>query len=507
LSPSIWMHVKPTKLHIFKIDGGKTVNDLDWKPNRFSSVPLHKQIEEHLKEKISNGEWTIGTKLPSQRRLADLLNVNRSTVVTALDELASQGLIEGKKGGGTRVVNTTWSLLASSPPPDWNSFVRSGIHQPNLLTVQEINHAEFRPNMIRLGTGELSPELLPYRQIQNLLRELPDHNLSLGYEEPKGNLFLRQTLSKYLKTIGIQASPASILIVSGALQALQLISVGLLHRGAAVLLEKPSYLYSVHVFQSAGMKLFGVPMDESGIQTSLLAAYQKQCDGALLYSIPSFHNPTGLSMTEKRRAQLLEVCEKERLPIIEDDVYRDLWMDCPPPSPLKANDKSGSVLYVGSLSKTVSPGLRIGWVVGPEPVIERLADIKMQTDYGSSSLSQWAAAEWISSGLYAEQLRFIRKELKERRDAMVHYLEKYFGGIASWNVPEGGFYIWVQLTSLAATRELFEKALKEGILLNPGNLYGPDTSNYLRLSYSYASLADMERGMARLAAIIKNLLL
>ncbi|WP_028401201.1 PLP-dependent aminotransferase family protein [Ectobacillus panaciterrae] len=482
------------------------MKDLGWKPNRLSPVPLHRQIEEYIKGKILNGEWTIGTKIPSQRQLADSLCVNRSTVVTALDELTAQGLLEGKKGGGTKVINNTWSLLAANPPLDWNSYVRSGIHHPNLPTVQEINRAEFYPDMIRLGTGELSPELLPYKQMQNIWDRLSVRMMSLGYEEPKGDLFLRQAVTEHLKNIGIHTSPSSVLIVSGALQALQLISIGLLHRGSSVLLEKPSYLYSVHVFQSAGMKLVGVPMDEQGIQTSFLPRYRKQYGGALLYSIPSFHNPTGILMTENRRKDLLTTCEQERLPIVEDDVYRDLWMDCPPPMPLKANDKNGNVLYVGSLSKTVSPGLRIGWVVGPEPVIERLADIKMQTDYGSSSLSQWAAAEWLSSGLYQEHLSYIRRELKSRRDATIDLLQKHFGNIASWNVPKGGFYIWLRFIPSIPIRELFEKALKEGILLNPGNVYDRDTTQYIRISCSYASLSDMEYGLARLSIIIRDLM-
>ncbi len=163
------------------------------------------------------------------------------------------------------------------------------------------------------------------------------------------------------------------------------------------------------------------------------------------------------------------------------------------------------VLYLGSMSKTISPGLRIGWIVGPEAVIERLADIKMQTDYGSSSLSQWAAAEWFSSGLYDEHMRYIREQLKIRRNATVRSLEKHFTDIATWNFPKGGFYVWVHLTPSLSIRELFEKALKEGILLNPGNLYDRDAIQYLRISYAYAPLSDIEDAIARLAIIVKQI--
>ncbi|RFU61626.1 aminotransferase-like domain-containing protein [Peribacillus glennii] len=482
------------------------MKDLGWKPNRKSHVPLHKQIEEYIKGKILKGEWPVGTRIPSQRQLSDMLEVNRSTVVSAVDELAAQGLLAGKKGGGTRVINNTWSVLAADPPLDWDTYVQSGTYKPNMPTIQEINRAEFHPNIIRLGTGELSPHLLPHGQMHKIWNRTSNRQISLGYPEPKGDLFLRTALADHLQRIGIQTTPSSILIVSGALQALQLISVGLLHRGSSVLLEKPSYLNSVHVFQSAGMKLVGVPVDQEGIQPSLVCKYKRQYGGDLLYIIPSFHNPTGILMSEKRRHDLLATSEQQRLPVVEDDVYRDLWLDNPPPLPLKSHDKNGNVLYVGSFSKTVSPGLRIGWIAGPEPVMDRLADIKMQTDYGSSSLSQWAAAEWLSTGLYQDHLNQVRKELKYRRNSTIKLLEQHFGGVASWSVPSGGFYIWLHIIPSISMRELFETALKEGILLNPGTIYDRDADQYIRISYSYASLEEMEQAISRLSLIMNDLI-
>ncbi|KKI88905.1 GntR family transcriptional regulator [Bacillus sp. SA1-12] len=477
----------------------------DWKPNKSSPVPLHKQIADRIKEKISNGEWTIGYKLPPQRTLAKVFGVNRSTVVTAYDELIAEGLIEGKSGSGTRVVNNTWNLLATTPPPDWNSYVKVGSHKPNLPTIQEINQAEFIPNIIRLGTGELSPNLIPSTSMKKIIHQMSNSEISYGYEEPKGLLSLRESIANYLRTIGISASPSSILIVSGALQALQLISVGLLNRGSTVLTEKPSYLHSLNVFQSAGMRLVGIPLDKEGIQANLIQQYKKQQKAALLYTIPSFHNPTGTLMTLERRKQLLDTCQQEQLPLIEDDVYRELWFDESPPNPIKAFDKHGLVLYLGSLSKSLSPGLRIGWIVGPEPVVEHLADIKMQTDYGSSSLSQWAAVEWFSSGLYYKHINEVREQLKTRRDFTLDTLNKYFSDIAVWNKPTGGFYIWLRLLPSISMRKLFEMALAEGILLNPGNVYDNQAEQYLRISYSFASLPNIHDGIKRLSKIVKTI--
>lgn len=477
--------------------------EIRWKPQKTSSVPLHQQISDYVKSKIVNGEWTVGTKIPPQRNLAKLFEVNRSTIVTALDELAADGLIESKVGSGTRVIGNTWNLLASAPP-DWISYVTSGIHKPNITMIQEINKAEADPNFIRLGTGELSPDLLPNKEMREILQIDNEQSLSLSYLEPKGSLSLRKTISEHLKGKGIDASSESILIVSGGLQALQLISMGLLRRNSTILHETPSYLNSVHVFQSAGMNLLGIPLDDEGMRYDSIERLKRQHDAALLYTIPNFHNPTGTLMSDRRRTEILKICQNESIPIIEDDVYGDLWFEDPPPKPLKYNDTQGNVLYIGSVSKTLSPGLRIGWIVGPQPVIERLADIKMQTDYGSSSVSQYVVEKWLSSGLYEDFLKNIKVELRVRRDFTIEILEKYFSDIATWSIPKGGFYIWLRLQSEISTRKLFDLALREGILINPGSAYDKNDHQHLRLSYSYASIDQLEKGLIHLSQLIKK---
>ncbi|MCY9374295.1 PLP-dependent aminotransferase family protein [Bacillus sp. T17B1] len=477
-----------------------------WQPSQDSDVPLHRQIEQYMKDKILHGEWAVGTKIPSQRTLADMFQVNRSTVTAAVDELTSQGLLEGRRGGGTKVVNSTWSVLAAEPPLDWSDYVRSGIHHPNSSIIQDINQNEPRADIIRLGTGELSPDLLPVDTMRRMFQQINPLALSLGYEQPKGNPKLREAVADHLKGKQIHVSPSSILIVSGALQALQLISIGLLKRGSVILTEKPSYLQSLHVFQSAGMRLRGLPMDEEGINAGLVSSYRKQYGGQLLYTIPSFHNPTGTVMSEQRRKEIIGLSKKEQLPIIEDDAYGDLWFEEKPPQPLKAMDHEGNILYLGTFSKTVSPGLRIGWLAGPEPVIERLADIKMQTDYGSSGLSQWAAAEWLSQGYYEEQLTWIRRALKQRRDAAVHFLNWYAGDIATWRIPAGGFYMWVTFHKALPISRFFHELLKQQVLVNPGSIYDGEDRNSIRLSYAYASLADLKTGIKAAADTARRLM-
>lgn len=210
-------------------------------------------------------------------------------------------------------------------------------------------------------------------------------------------------------------------------------------------------------------------------------------------------------MSENRRNELVALCQNKQLSIIEDDVYRELWLDCPPPAPLKAREADGRILYVGSMSKALSPGLRIGWIIGPEPVINRLADLKMQNDYGSSSLSQWATAEWFASGCFARHTEAVRYSLRQRRAAMAAALEMHFADLATWTIPQGGFYVWLTLQQPVSLPKLFKTALQDGLLIHPGTLYDPLASNHLRLSYCYASVAQLTDGLKRLAGHIRKL--
>lgn len=479
--------------------------DISWKPNKNHSLPLYKQIVNYIIEEISTGNFAIGTKLPSQRKLSEMFEVNRSTIVEALDELKSRGFIEGKTGGGTTIINNTWSLLSSTSELNWENYIDGSIHKPNLRTIQMVNKLEYEKNIIRLGTGEPGPELFPKDMMNKILDKCSNKIKSLGYLEAKGLLELRQVISQYLKVYNIDVPPSSILIVSGALQALQLISLSILPPGSKILMESPSYLKSLHIFQSLGMNLVGLTMDNNGIIANEIIKNAGKKVNTILYTIPTFHNPTGSVMTEDRRTEILETCQYCRIPIIEDDVYRELWIDEVPPMPLKARDQNGNVLYLGSVSKSLAPGFRIGWVAGPEHVIERLSDIKMQTDYGSSSISQLMLTEWINSGLYTKHLESLRSQLKFRRDKTLELLNENFTDIATWNIPKGGFYIWLKLKFNISLNKLFLAAAKEKILINPGSIYDFSNSQNLRISYSYAAVNELSTGLKKLSDIIRNL--
>jgi len=484
---------------------GKKVAILDWVPDKDCKAPMYRQIIDYISTKVSSGDWAVGSVLPSQRTLAEKFGVNRSTVVMALSELESYGILKGEIGKGTQVLSNTWSLLISATTPDWGNYLRAGNFKENMPTIQTINKMEFEEGIIRLGTGELSPKLYPSHLMKDVFSKLPDSITSLNYLGPLGLLELREILCERLEKKGIKCKPSNILITSGSLQALQLISVCMLKQGSSIYTEAPSYIKSLQVFQSAGMKLLGVNMDQEGIRYWNIVSERKSGEDALLYTIPTFHNPTGIVMSDTRRKELFKFCTESRLPIIEDDAYGELWIDEDPPKSLKSMDENGMIIYLGTISKALAPGLRIGWLVGSESVVDRLGDVKMQTDYGASSVSQWILKEILSNEYYDQYLEETRAALKHRRDFMTMALEKHFKHLAVWEIPKGGFYIWLTLKQNIAMEKLFYAALKEGILLNPGSIYDFKNNNSLRLSYSYLDESEMADTIEKLAHIILKL--
>lgn len=473
----------------------------NWKPNKASPTPVYVQIRDLLRHQIVSGQLPIGSKLPTQRQLAVQFEVNRSTVVTAIDDLIAEDLLESRGKAGTIVKNNMRSLNAP-PPPDWISYIEAGNYQANKNIVREINYYEHQENMLCLSRPEIAPELFSADVMKVISESCLTEASSLGYEHQNGSLPLRVQLCEYLKKAGIQAVPDQILIVSGSLQAIYLIAVGLLRKGSTILTENPSWIYFVNIFQSAGMRLHGVPIDSQGLKLDVLEKIHMQTKASILYTIPNMHNPTGAVMTEQKKKDLISLCRDRKLPIIEDDAYREIYFGSRAPKALKAYDENDLVLYLGTASKVLFPGLRLGWVVGPKPVIDRLADIKTQVDTGASTLSQLAMCELLHTGLYESHLTSIRREMKIRRDLMLKILNKYFTGIARWEIPQGSIYVWLHVIKPISMTKLFHRCIERGILINPEGAYSSQSGDHIRLSYSYLSPEKLEKALKLLAEII-----
>lgn len=478
---------------------------INWKPDRHIEVSLVTQIVQYFKNKISRGHWLVGDQLPSQRALAQAFQVNRSTIVAAISDLIALGILESRVGKGTLVANNSWSFLVGNKSLNWRDYIDKSLHKANRPTVQRINNYEFDDRYIRLSTGEVAAELMPNDAFTEVYGLMAKDKNPLNYIEPLGLLDLRLALCDYLRQWHIHVKPQEILIVSGSLQALQLTSLALLGSKSKVFVEDHSYVKSLKVFDFSGIHMEPMLSDKHGPVPWLIDKAAFKDHTSILYTIPTFNNPTGAMMPTKRREDLLGWCKDQRLPIIEDDVYRELYFDTPPPLPIKSMDTSGNVLYLGSFSKSLAPGLRIGWVVGPEAIVERLGDIKMQTDYGASSVSQWMVTYMLTQGLYADHLLKLRARLKSRCDHVLGLLDKYMSEFSTWQKPRGGFYIWLKLRVNISTEKLFNALLDQGVVINPGFIYGHKDRGHIRLSFSYASMDRMEEGIVILSSTLKTM--
>ncbi len=472
---------------------------INWQPNKQVSTPIYQQITNYFQEQIAKGNWAVGAKLPAQRKLAEQFGVNRSTLITALDELMAVGLITSNPGSGMVISGNHWSSLLAEHV-NWSQYVKAGQFKPNSHALQKINQFE-TDAVIRLSTGEPAPEQFPRPLFQRAFAHLGEQLTSLNYTEPAGILALRQQIARHLEKVGIHTHPENILITSGSLQALQLVSMSLFPKDATIYTEAPTYVKSLHVFQSAHTHLAGIPMDSQGLAYWQMNA-PIQGHHAILYTIPTFNNPTGIVMSAERRQQVLQTAQEHRLPILEDAAYQDVWFDQQPPQPLKALDKTGNVIYFGSISKSLAPGLRIGWTVAAKPVIDRLTDVRMQTDYGASSLSQLVLAEILADPEYETYQADFRSVLVKNAAAAEQILHHYWDDFATWQTPTGGFYLWVRLADNINIPKLFDLATAHNVLFNPGSIYDFQPNQYIRLSFSYESSDRFEQGIKILTDLI-----
>ncbi|MFF2017302.1 PLP-dependent aminotransferase family protein [Paenibacillus sp. NPDC058177] len=472
-----------------------------WKPNRQSNRPVYLQIADLLGEKIAQGEYPPGSKLPSERKLAEQYKVNRSTVVLAYSELRSQGVIETRPGSGTLV--SPFRQRSVPPTPSWQAYADSGNFLPNLPLLRRVREAlEHDPGLIDFASGKLSLELVPTDEINRIISEYR-YSPHEGPDLPQGYLPLRQALAEFLARYrGIQTTPDSIMVTSGSQQSLHLITQCLLSPGDAIGVESPSFFRSLSMFQSAGLRLFRLPVDDEGICPDSLRTLHRKHRIKMLFINPNFQNPTGTLLSRERRKLLLETASELRLPVVEDDPLGLTGYNGEQAFPLKSEDTASGMLYTGSFSRIAAPGLHIGWIVAPKSILSRLADARRQMDLGFSIIPQHIAAEFMSSPAFVSHLELLRQRLLYKRNLTISALERELPGIVSFNKPEGGIYLWCKLPGEINESRLLEAALQRGIAFVPGGVYGAE-SGYLRLAYSRPPDQDIVPGVTGLADAVR----
>lgn len=479
----------------FPYEGACALIELD----RASSLPLYRQVVEQLRTKILTGVLPPGTKLPPERSLAGMIGVNRTTVVTAYRELAAEGLVEGRVGHGTVVLAPPVTPPAGPVRP--MQWAASNVVEDSVMVdVAAILH---RPDAISFANGEMAPSLYPSELLAEAFGALLGSGSNLlGYGPAMGYAPLREALAA--RSGG---RPEEVLILGGSQTALYLINQLLLQPGDSVVVEAPSYLYSLGIFPP-GIRVIPAKVDEEGLQTEGLEELLLRYRPKLLFTLPTFQNPLGVTLSLERRHQLLALAAKYQVGIVEDDPYGELDLEGARLPTLKSLDPGGYVIYLSSFSKSLTPALRVAWMEAPPAVVERVAASRGALDFRAALLNQAVAERILRSGALDQHLRGLRAELLARRDALVGALTRWMVPAVSWRVPRGGYHLWCSLPAPLRARRLLAEAAREGVAFIPGDYYGPGEEGRrgMRLNFTHPTREEIPVGVERLAGAIRRLL-
>jgi DNA-binding transcriptional MocR family regulator len=380
--------------------------------------------------------------------------------------------------------------------------------------VGELTQFQPVPGVIDLAWGHPDPTLLPVQQLRAAAERAMDRYgpEMLAYGNPAGPPPLIEFICDRLKqTDGRAPTPTEVVITSGASQGLDLAAAFLLDPGDTVLIDVPTYHLAMRILRDHPVQVVGVPSDAGGIIPDELARVvtelrQRQERPRLLYTIPTFHNPTGRVMPDERRAELLSLAAREELLIVEDDTYRELSYDGPSPASLWASDTSASVIRLGSFAKSVAPGLRVGYITADAGVAARMvAGGLLDSGGGTTHFAATVLAEYAAAGDYAQQVDRFRSAYRTQRDRLLQSLAEHMPETASWSVPAGGYFVWVQLPGGMSAEKLLPVASANGMEFLPANVFFLDQNeapDALRLAFSMHPPDVLADAGARLASAI-----
>jgi 2-aminoadipate transaminase len=393
---------------------------------------------------------------------------------------------------------------------NWTLAARAERMNPSII--REILKVTEKPGIISFAGGLPSPKTFPIAAFAKACADVlaKDGQAALQYSASEGFPALREfvanELSKQSATAGVPwaIDPAQVLITTGSQQALDLIAKILIDKDSPVLVETPTYLGALQAFTPMEPKFVSVASDDEGVLIDDLKAKAK--GARFLYVLPNYQNPTGRSMCEARRVALSQAAREAGLPIVEDNPYGDLWFDTPPPAPLTARNPEGGI-YMGSFSKTLAPGLRLGFLVAPKALYPKLLQAKQAADLHTPSFNQRLVAEVLKDGFIDRHVPTIRALYKSQCEAMLAALSRELAGTGiQWNQPTGGMFLWLTLPAHMNAIELLPKAVDCNVAFVPGAAFYADNAahNTLRLSFVTASVEQINIGVAALAAVLKE---
>lgn len=367
--------------------------------------------------------------------------------------------------------------------------------------IREILAAAQRPEVMSFAGGLPAEPMLPKVEWDAMPTSMGQYGMSEG--EPA----LREAIAAEARKLGVPCEASQVLIVSGSQQTLDLASKLFIDPGTEVLLEAPTYLAALQAFQLFGAKCVTVPLGAEGPDVAALRQRLEQHKPSFAYLIPTFQNPSGVRYTEQRRDEVAALLDEFGVTLIEDEPYRELVFDAGAATPLVSRLKKASWIYTGTVSKTLLPGLRVGFLIATPDLFPHLLRLKQSADLHTNRVGQWQALQWFGTEAYRGHLAELRDFYRIRRDAMQAQLEEHFADLAEWNVPQGGLFFWLTLKQPLDTRTLLDPALKQNVAFMPGEPFfaDPDANpGHLRLNFSHVAPERLGEGLRRLASVIRE---
>ncbi len=489
--------------------------------DRNRSIPMYARICEIVRGGIESGQLAGNVKLPTERELSALLEIDRSTVSRAYLELEKQGLVESHVGRGTFVQagsrggdgrDEPVAQPIEYPAMPWSEVFSRFSQTAFGMLSRQWAASGLDPGVISFAGGIPTQEFFPQQEFREIVSYLNGTERSadmFSYSPAEGHPGLRSELRKHLRDDGLAVDEEELLIVSGSQQGIDLVTKTMVDPGDVVLVEEPTYVWANCTFSAAQARCVPVPSDAGGLQVEALESILSRHSAKLLYLMPTFQNPTGSTLSMDRRLRLLDIARRYQLPILEDNFVMDLRYDGKPLPSLQVLDSSRSaVISQGTFSKALCPGLRLGWLVAPAEVMLRLRVAKRACDLSTNSAAQAIMAEYLRRGCYRSHLETVRSAYRQRRDAMCAALDRHLGAGASWSKPEGGLFVWVKLPAGSSARELLAVAEREGVIFSPGDTFflNGDRLEFFRLSFIQHDTATIEDGVAKLGAALTTYL-
>ncbi len=465
----------------------------------------YEKLAKELSISIRNGNYRIGEKLPSIREIHRQTGNSIITVSKAFEKLEQLGLIETRPKSGHYVAAPK---IDPFRPPAHKKFEptikKVSVYQATGSILSLMND----PNLTSFGCSIVRPELLPQKSLSKIIKGLTQKKIetTLRYSPVEGEYELRKQIARRMLRVMKSIQPEDIIITNGCMAAITLCLLSVAKKGDSIVVESPSYPLLLQTLQGLELNVVEIPSSpQTGFDVGTYESVLKKMDVKACIVTGNFSNPLGTLMPDENKMRLVQLAAHYDVPIIENDIYSEMYYEFKPPTLIKSFDESDMVFSCSSFSKTLAPGLGVGWVIPNKRFYEKILRLKVGVSLATASVNQLIISEFISSGAYDRHLRILRQKLFKQTYQTALSIQTYFPGGTRLVMPKGGFMIWVELPKKVDSKQIFDLALKEKILTIPGIICANTDSyrNYMRFSCASPFTKERDEGIKKIARIVK----